>query len=99
VDHLGASELVMPIDEFQQEAKGSFGLAAVERLSAYFGTSFEATVYRLATAHPSLAVAGMLQYRLTREEDRRLAKISNQRVLFATDISLQPQPAERKYRR
>ena len=97
--HLGASELVMPIDEFQREANGRFGLAAAERLSRYFGTSFEATVYRLATAHPGLAVAGMLQYRLTRQEDRTLAKISNQRVLFATDISLESQPAERKYRR
>jgi predicted transcriptional regulator len=50
----------MPIDEFQREANGRFGLAAVERLSRYFGTSFEATVYRLATAHSGQAVAGML---------------------------------------
>jgi Zn-dependent peptidase ImmA (M78 family) len=97
--HLGASELVMPIDEFQHQANGRFGLASVERLSSYFGTSFEATVYRLSTAHPGLAVAGMLQYRFTREEDRRLAKVSNQRLLFVSDVKLQPQPAERKYRR
>ena len=97
--HLGASELVMPIDDFQRQANGRFGLASVERLSSHFGTSFEATVYRLATAHPGLAVAGMLQYRFTRDEDRRHAKISSQRVLFEKDIRLQPQPAERKYRR
>jgi hypothetical protein len=59
----------------------------------------EATVYRLATAHPGLAVAGMLQYRLTREEDRRRAKVSNQRLLFANEVTMQPQAAERKYRR
>jgi Zn-dependent peptidase ImmA (M78 family) len=97
--HLGASELVMPIDEFRRQANGRFGLVSVERLASYFGTSFEATVYRLATAHPGLAVAGMPQYRFTREEDRRRAKVSNQRVLFANDTTLQPQPAERKYRR
>lgn len=97
--HLGASELVMPIDEFQLRANGRFGLASVERLSSNFGMSFEATVYRLATAHPGLAVAGMLQYRFTRDEDRRRAKISGQRVLFENDITLQPKPAERKYRR
>jgi Zn-dependent peptidase ImmA (M78 family) len=97
--HLGASELVMPIDEFQRQANGRFGLASIERLSSYFGTSFEATVYRLATAHPGLAVAGMLQYRFTRDEDRRRAKVTNQRLLFANEVTMQPQAAERKYRR
>ena len=97
--HLGASELVMPIDEFQRQAYGRFGLVSVERLASYFGTSFEATVYRLAAAHPGLAVAGTLQYRFTREEDQRRAKVSNQRILFANDITLQLQQAERKYRR
>lgn len=97
--HLGASELVMPLDEFQLQARGRFGLSSVERLGAYFGTSFEATVYRLATAHPGLAVAGMLQYRLTKDEARKLAKSSNQRVLFASNTALEAQPAQRKYRR
>ncbi len=97
--HLGASELVMPIDEFQRQANSRFGLASIERLSSYFGTSFEATVYRLATAHPGLAIAGMLQYRFTREEDRRRAKVSNQRLLFTNEVTMQPQAAERKYRR
>jgi Zn-dependent peptidase ImmA (M78 family) len=97
--HLGASELVMPLDEFQLQANGRFSLSSVERLASFFGTSFEATVYRLATAHPGLAVAGMLQYRLTKDEDRRLARTSNQGVLFASNTTLQPQAAERKYRR
>lgn len=98
--HLGASELVMPIDEFQLQANGRFSLSSVEGLASYFGTSFEATVYRLATAHPGLAVAGMLQYRWTKDEDRRLAKTADQRVLFAADSTLlRPQPGERKYRR
>jgi Zn-dependent peptidase ImmA (M78 family) len=97
--HLGASELVMPLDEFQRQAGGSYGLAAVEGLASCFGTSFEATVYRLATAHPGLAVAGMLQYRLTKEEERRLTKPTSQGVLFSNFTTLQPKPTERKYRR
>jgi Zn-dependent peptidase ImmA (M78 family) len=97
--HLGASELVMPIEEFQRQTSGRFSLASVQRLSSYFGTSFEATVYRLATAHPGLAVAGMLQYRFTREEDRKFAQVSNQRVLFENDLALPTNTAERKYRR
>ena len=71
----------------------------MEKLASYFGTSFEATVYRLATAHPGLAVAGMLQYRLTRDEERSLAATTDQTVLFPSFGKLQSQPAERKYRR
>lgn len=97
--HLGASELVMPLNEFQRQASGRFSLLAVEKLSSYFGTSFEATVYRLATAHPGLAVAGMLQYRLTKDEERSLTATTNQGVLFSNLRKLQSQPAERKYRR
>jgi Zn-dependent peptidase ImmA (M78 family) len=97
--HLGASELVMPLSEFQRQASGRFSLSSVEKLASYFGTSFEATVYRLATAHPGLAVAGMLQYRLTRDEERSLAATTSQTVLFPNLRKLQSQPAERKYRR
>ncbi len=97
--HLGASELVMPLDAFQCRAGGNFGLAAVEGLASYFGTSFEATVYRLATAHPGLAVAGMLQYRLTKDEERRFTKATHQEVLFSNLTTTETQPAERKYRR
>ena len=97
--HLGASELVMPLNEFQRQASGRFSLSGVEKLASYFGTSFEATVYRLATAHPGLAVAGMLQYRLTRDEERSLAATTDQTVLFPSFGKLQSQPAQRKYRR
>ncbi|MDT8069516.1 MAG: ImmA/IrrE family metallo-endopeptidase [Terriglobia bacterium] len=97
--HLGASELVMPLDQFQRRANGRFGLSAVETLASYFGTSFEATVYRLATAHPGFAVAGMLKYRLTKDEERRLTKAANQGLLFSKVPTLRSQPAERKYRR
>ena len=97
--HLGASELVIPLGEFQRQAGGRFSLDGVGKLNAYFGTSFEATAYRLATAHPGFAVAGMLQYRFTRDEERSLAVTTNQTVLFPSLRRLQSQPAERKYRR
>ena len=97
--HLGASELVMPLSEFQARANGRFSLSGVEALASHFGTSFEATVYRLATAHPGLAVAGMLQYRLTKDEERRLTATTNQAALFPSLRTVPPQPAERKYRR
>jgi len=96
--HLGASELVMPVDEFQRQANGRFGLASVASLASYFGTSFEATVYRLATSHPGIAVAGLLRYRHTREEERRLAQTTTM-SLFTEAIGTPPKPAERKYRR
>lgn len=96
--HLGASELVMPFDEFQRRANGRFSLASVASLASYFGTSFEATVYRLATAHPGIAAAGLLRYRHTREEERVFAKPTAM-SLFTEAIVPPPQPAERKYRR
>src|SRR5277367_4394872 len=81
---LGAAELVMPMDEFQQQAGGTYSLSSVDRLAAHFGTSFEATVFRLASAHPRFAVAGLLRYRRRMDEERRAARISNQVLLFST---------------
>jgi hypothetical protein len=89
----------MPIDEFRRKAGGQFTLAKVPALASSFGTSFEATVYRLATAHPGIAVPGMLQYRLTKDEERRLKKGSEQGILFSSSTTLRPEPAQRKYRR
>src|SRR6266404_5893199 len=60
---LAASELLMPLEEFRGELRGRFTLANVEELTEKFGSSFEATVFRLATAHPGIAVAGLLRYR------------------------------------
>lgn len=79
---LGASELLMPLDEFQRAANGDYGLSHVERLSGLFGSSYEATVFRLATANPGIAIAGLLRYRLTLGEERRAA-VTTQGVLFA----------------
>jgi hypothetical protein len=72
----------MPLDQFQTAATGDYSLNNVESLAARFGSSFEATVYRLATAHPALAVAGLLQYRQRKEEERKAQKLERQSRLF-----------------
>lgn len=94
----GASELLLPVDEFRKAAGEHFGIDIVERLCDTFGSSFEATVYRLASAHPRTAIAGLLKFRLTVGEERRLQR-SDQQQLFAEHEL--PCPAEpiKKYRR
>ncbi len=95
---LGASELLMPIDEFRYAAAGDFSLRTVERLSATFGSSFEATVFRLASAHTGIAVAGLVRYRLTVGEEREKNK-GNQGLLFVHIDPRWGKEAEPKYRR
>lgn len=95
---LGAAELLMPITEFQKIADGNYSLTNVERLSGVFGSSYEATAFRLASAHPGVAVSGLLRYRLTVNEQRR-ALSTQQTLLFgggASESDIQGQP---KYRR
>jgi|SRR2546426_736522 len=95
---LAASELLMPIEEFQVEVRGFFSLARTEELAEKFGSSFEATVFRLATAHPEVAIAGLLRYRRRLDEERKL-RVPIQESLFIDlkDASYEaPRP---KYRR
>jgi hypothetical protein len=96
---LGAAELVMPLEDFQREANGTYSLTRVEKLASHFGTSFEATTFRLSSAHPGFAVAGLLRYRYTLDEERRLHKNSKQRLLFSSPPLPSAEPAEKKYRR
>lgn len=96
---LGAAELVMPVGEFQRYVGGNFSLSSVEALAARFGTSFEATVFRLATAHPGRAVAGLLRYRLRLEEERKASRDSAQTLLFSGRNAGGEEPPEKKYRR
>ena len=96
---LGAAELAMPLDEFQRQVSGEYSLSIVDQLASHFGTSFEATAFRLASAHPGFAVAGLLRYRLRVDEERRAAVASAQRPLFRVPSSARHQPAEKKYRR
>lgn len=95
--HLGASELLMPAEEFLKERGDQFGLKDVPRLAERFGSSYEATLYRLATTHPRLAVAGRLEYRLRMNEKRQMLD-ENQKDLFASS-NASAEPFQPKYRR
>lgn len=95
---LGAAEMLLPVEEFREAAGKNFGLDIVDRLCNTFGSSYEATVYRLATAHPGTAIAGLLKFRLTVGEERKLGP-SDQQALFAEhEIPRLKEPAK-KYRR
>jgi hypothetical protein len=95
---LGAAELVLPLEEFRKLANGDYSLSNTARLMDLFGTSFEATTFRLASAHPGFAVAGLLRHRRRLGEDREVIKVSSQRLLFS--MRRRPsQPAAKKYRR
>ena len=95
--HLGASELLMPEEEFLQELGSGFGLHSTPRLAERFGSSFEATVFRLATSYQGLAIAGRLHYRYRKSEERQV-RATDQLGLFGyADLPVHlPEP---KYRR
>jgi len=95
---LGASELLMPLDDFRMAVANNYTLVRLKGLAAHFGSSLEATAFRLATAHPGLAVAGLLRYRRRVGEERAARHHSQQRVLFNAEVS-DPGTASPKYRR
>jgi hypothetical protein len=81
---LGASELLMPLSDFRSAtAATGYTLSAVSALMQTFGSSFEATAFRLASAHPGIAAAGLLCYRL-RVGERGQRKAETQTVLFSS---------------
>jgi Zn-dependent peptidase ImmA (M78 family) len=65
----GASLLVMPEHEFVEAAdRHGFGLAHVESIRLPFGTSFEATTYRLAEIAAFPAAAVKFKFRLAKKD-------------------------------
>ena|SRR6266404_2669560 len=96
---LGAAELLMPKDEFQAAAGSQYSLATAPVFMDRFGSSFEATAFRLASAHPGLAVSGLLKYRLKVGEQRALAASAEQQRLFESGYNASAASFERKYRR
>ena len=100
--HVGAAELLMPIEEFSYEATPDWSLHRAQGLAATFGASIEATVFRLATAYPGVAIAGTAYFRHTKGDQAKLAASasSKQSMLFAalTDYGL-PVVQAPKYRR
>jgi Zn-dependent peptidase ImmA (M78 family) len=86
--HAGAAELLMPVEDFRALVGGCWSLNRVEALAASFGASVEATAFRLATAYPRVAAAGMAYYRGTKgdEEKLRAINLDLQSRLFESDV-------------
>ncbi|HEV2495497.1 MAG TPA: ImmA/IrrE family metallo-endopeptidase [Terriglobia bacterium] len=95
---LGAAELLLPLQEFQEAVASEYSLVSVPRLCERFGSSFEATVFRLASAHPGVAVAGLLRHRLRLGEERATSS-TLQGSLFSDARSTSEIQFEAKYRR
>jgi Zn-dependent peptidase ImmA (M78 family) len=96
---LGAAEILMPIEEFQIATNGNYTLRNVPQMAAMFGSSLEATTYRLATANPEKAVAGLLKFRMTVDEERKAARDAKQIGLFQGPDSPTRDLPKPKYRR
>jgi Zn-dependent peptidase ImmA (M78 family) len=99
---LGASEILMPREEFRRESGREWSVTSVQRLAQRFGSSFEATLFRLASAHPGTAAAGLLKYRRRKEEQRtieRMQIVVGQRSLFSVQTHVTAEVPEPKYRR
>jgi hypothetical protein len=93
---LGAAELLLPAEEFLAELGDSWGLACVPQLCQRFRSSYEATVYRLGTTSPCVALAGLLRYRRRKVEERAAIR-ELQQELFESEVPrMAPLP---KYRR
>lgn len=96
---LGASELLMPLANFQSAAgTAGYSLSSVSALMEVFGSSFEATAFRLASAHPGIAVAGLLRYRL-RVGEQRQRDAAAQTLLFSSAANNGDGEVQPKYRR
>ena len=97
---LGASELLMPLSDFQRAtATTGYTLSAVSALMEIFGSSFEATAFRLATAHPGVATAGLLRYRLRVGEQRQRNAVTQTLLFSSTASSIDREETQPKYRR
>jgi Zn-dependent peptidase ImmA (M78 family) len=92
-DH-GAAELTMPRPAFRQAvAETGFGVEFVDALRRRFGTSFEATLYRMAQTADFPVASGLFVRRLRKSERAEQAESG---LLFADVIHPEAKP---KYRR
>jgi Zn-dependent peptidase ImmA (M78 family) len=100
---LGAAEVLMPREEFQASAGGNWSIESIEHLIGEFGSSREATVFRLASAYPGIAAAGLLCFRRTKGDQAKLKSMMQypQANLFGSAVSAQSMSgiADPKYRR
>ncbi|MGA2047277.1 MAG: ImmA/IrrE family metallo-endopeptidase [Terracidiphilus sp.] len=98
----GAAELLMPKEQFQKCVGQHWTMEALPRLTEHFGSSVEATAFRLASAHPGIAAAGSLRFRRTKGDQAKAeaAEEAEQKRLFpissaCADLNI----ASPKYRR
>ena len=96
---LAASELLMPAEDFLKARGQEMGLRIVERLSTIFGSSYESTVFRLASSYQGLAAAGLLRYRLNKFEQKASKDAGRQQSLFSESAPRSTEPPLKKYRR
>jgi hypothetical protein len=90
----------MPREEFQAAVGEHWGIESVERLIAEFGSSREATVFRLASAYPGMAAAGLLCFRRTKGDQAKLKSTMQYPQTGLFDFSQSTSGiAEPKYRR
>lgn len=96
---LAASELLMPVEDFLKARGQEMGLRIVERLSTIFGSSYESTVFRLATSYEGPAAAGLLRYRLNKSEQKASRVAGRQQPLFHESVPRPINAPSKKYRR
>lgn len=96
---LGASEVLMPIEDFRRLTGGKMGLDLVDEAAEAFGSSYEATVFRFATAYEGMAAAGLLRFRLRLAEQRSAERERAQAKLFTDKSTVKENDPQPKYRR
>ena len=95
--HAGASELVMPLQEFRSAVeRHGFGFNSVDLIREPFETSFEACAYRMAQAASFRAAAGLFQFRRRVSEEMGLG--SRNLNLFS-NVDTETEAPPKKYRR
>jgi hypothetical protein len=96
---LAASEILMPLEDFVKARGKAIGFHLVEGLSTIFGSSYESTVFRLATSYSGQAAAGLLRYRFNKVDQQALLIADRQKQLFQPSSSQRSNSPSRKYRR
>jgi hypothetical protein len=96
---LAASEILMPVEEFVKARGETIGFHLIDQLTAIFGSSYESTVFRLATSYSGQAAAGLLRYRFNKVDQQSLLISERQKDLFQSSSSQISNSPSRKYRR
>lgn len=95
--HFGASELTMPLEDFQRAVRQQgFSLSSVYQVQGVFDMSFEASLYRMAQTAPFPAAAGRWCFRRRIGEENAVSNATRELFPRRRQVLTVPQ---RKYRR